>query len=77
MAEHDDGVERALAIDGSLSARARSAIGRTSTPAGIRSRSMLVPTMCQSPTEMRPAPASRRASIATRTSSVIRRRPRA
>ena len=30
---------------------ASSAIGRTSTPAGIRSRSTLVPTMCQSPTE--------------------------
>ena len=65
----------ALAIDGSASTRASSAIGRTPTPAGRRSRSTLVPTMCQSPTEMRSAPPARSASIATRTSSVINRRP--
>jgi hypothetical protein len=67
----------ALAIDGSASTRARSAIGRTSTPSGIRSRSTLVPTMCQSPTEMRSTPASRSAFTATNTSSVISLRPRA
>jgi hypothetical protein len=67
----------AFAIEGSASARARSAIGRTSTPAGIRPRSMLVPTMCQSPTEIRSAPPDRSASTATSTSSVISLRPRA
>lgn len=51
--------------------------GSASTVEGMRSRSMLVPTMCQSPTEMRSAPAPRSASIATSTSSVIRVRPRA
>ena len=77
MTTASSGPPWAFAIDGSASLRARSAIGRTSTPAGIRSRSMLVPTMCQSPTEIRPAPAARSASIATSTSSVISRRPRA
>ncbi len=67
----------AFAIEGSASFRARSAIGLTSTPAGIRSRSMLVPTMCQSPTLIVPAPPARSASTATRTSSVSSRRPRA
>jgi len=67
----------AFAIDGSVSVSARSAIGRTSTPAGIRSRSMLVPTMCQSPTLIASTPPARSASIATSTSSVICRRPRA
>ena len=51
----------AFVIEGSASVSARSAIGRTSTPAGIRSRSMLVPTMCQSPTVIRSAPPSRSA----------------
>ena len=51
----------AFVIEGSASFSARSAIGRTSTPAGIRSRSMLVPTMCQSPTVIRSAPPSRSA----------------
>jgi len=67
----------ALAIDGFASASARSAIGRTSTPSGIRSRSMFVPTMCQSPTEIRPVPPSRSAPTTVSTSSVISRRPRA
>jgi hypothetical protein len=67
----------AFAIEGAASFRARSAIGRTSTPAGIRSRSMFVPTMCQSPTEIRSAPPAFRAAIAASTSSVISRRPRA
>ena len=67
----------AFDIEGSASTSARSAIGRTSTPAGIRSRSMLVPTMCQSPTEIRPTSPARRAAIVASTSSVISRRPRA
>ena len=67
----------ALLIEGSASVSARSAIGRTSTPAGIRSRSMLVPTMCQSPTVIRSAPPSRSAVTTASTSSVISLRPRA
>src|ERR1044072_5856566 len=71
--------EMEVLLDGvSLSeTRARSAIGRTSIPSGIRSRSMLVPTMCQSPTEICSTPPLRSASITTRTWSVISLGPRA
>ncbi len=65
----------AFVSDGSVSVRARSAIGRTSIPSGMRSRSMLVPTMCQSPTEICSTPPARRASIAVSASSVINLRP--
>ncbi|HET8956421.1 MAG TPA: hypothetical protein VFN18_12255 [Solirubrobacterales bacterium] len=77
IATASSGPPWAFAIEGSASFSARSAIGRTSTPSGIRSRSMFVPTMCQSPTEIPSTPPARSASIATSTSSVICRRPRA